>query len=213
MNDQQPTPSGKGRRAKRIGAAVAVSLLGLALAVPAEAVPKTVTVTEFAFTPASLTQALGQNVVWNYPATNFATHTSTDNTGLGLWDSGFRSPGTSFTFTTDASGTFAYHCAIHLSMLATLKVTDKVTPATGTTATVFKVSWATAALPPGYAFDVQVKTPTSAAFVNLLVNTTLKMTTYTPTAGPGVYQFRSLVKGGTPGGTSTFSPPKKITVT
>ncbi len=77
----------------------------------------------FAFSPASLTIKAGTTVTWKN--TTAASHTVTSDDGKSF-DSGSANPiaaqsGTfSFTFTT--AGTFAYHCAIHPFMKATIVV-------------------------------------------------------------------------------------------
>jgi plastocyanin len=77
----------------------------------------------FAFSPASLTIKAGTTVTWKN--TTAAAHTVTSDDGKSF-DSGSANPiapqsGTfSFTFTT--AGTFAYHCAIHPFMKATIVV-------------------------------------------------------------------------------------------
>jgi Copper binding proteins, plastocyanin/azurin family len=73
----------------------------------------------FAFVPASLKIAVGTTVTWtNQDST---AHTVTSDTGA--WpDSGQLATGKSFSFTFNKAGTFAYHCAIHRSMTATIVV-------------------------------------------------------------------------------------------
>jgi amicyanin len=77
----------------------------------------------FAFSPASLTIKAGTTVTWKN--TTAAAHTVTSDDGK-TFDSGTSNPITaqsgtfSFTFTT--AGTFAYHCAIHPFMKATIIV-------------------------------------------------------------------------------------------
>ena len=77
----------------------------------------------FAFSPATLTIKAGTAVTWKN--TTAASHTVTSDDGKSF-DSGTSNPITaqtgtfSFTFTT--AGTFAYHCAIHPFMKATIIV-------------------------------------------------------------------------------------------
>ncbi len=78
------------------------------------------------FTPANLTILPGTQVVWTNPG--IAPHTSTST---GLWDSGTKLSGESFSRTFDAPGTFAYYCAFHqlIGMTGTIIVvptTDRV---------------------------------------------------------------------------------------
>ena len=77
----------------------------------------------FAFSPATLTIKAGTAVTWKNTTT--ASHTVTSDDGKSF-DSGTSNPITaqtgtfSFNFTT--AGTFAYHCAIHPFMKATIIV-------------------------------------------------------------------------------------------
>src|SRR5207248_11329068 len=77
-----------------------------------------VTIADFQFTPATMQVAQGTTVTWtNNGPTN---HTSTSDTGA--WDSGVLPAGKSFSFKFNTPGTFAYHCAIHPNMKATITV-------------------------------------------------------------------------------------------
>ena len=104
-------------------AALALALLlalGLALA-PSAALAQTanaVTISDFQFTPASLTVPVGTKVTWtnNGPS----NHTVTANQGA--FDSGALAKGQSFSFTFASAGTFAYHCSIHPFMTGSITV-------------------------------------------------------------------------------------------
>jgi plastocyanin len=76
----------------------------------------------FAFSPASLTIKAGTTVTWKNNTT--APHTVTSDDGKSF-DSGASNPiapGGTFSFTFTTAGTFAYHCAIHPFMKATIIV-------------------------------------------------------------------------------------------
>lgn len=77
-----------------------------------------VTIQDFSFSPASITVHVGQTVTWknNGPS----PHTVTSNTGA--WDSGTLNAGATFSQTFSTAGTFAYHCSIHPTMMATVVV-------------------------------------------------------------------------------------------
>ncbi len=76
-----------------------------------------VSIMNFSFSPNSLTVKVGTKVTWtNHDS---VTHTVTANQGA------FNSPvlpGSSFSFTFTKAGTYAYHCMIHPSMMATIVV-------------------------------------------------------------------------------------------
>ncbi len=76
----------------------------------------------FAFSPASLTIKAGTTVTWTNATA--VPHTVTSDDGKSF-DSGAANPinqGGTFSFTFTTPGTFAYHCAIHPFMKATIIV-------------------------------------------------------------------------------------------
>lgn len=73
----------------------------------------------FFFSPATLTIKVGDIVVWKN-VTN-VVHTVTSNTGV-FNTPGFLTPNHTFKFTFSRTGTFHYHCNIHLYMHATIIV-------------------------------------------------------------------------------------------
>jgi plastocyanin len=77
-----------------------------------------ITIMNFAFSPVTLTVKTGTKVTW----TNKDTVTHTVTADQGVFDSGFLSPGSSFSFTFIKAGTYSYHCNIHHSMMATIIV-------------------------------------------------------------------------------------------
>lgn len=77
-----------------------------------------VTISNFAFQPASLQIAAGTTVTWTNSDSTAHTATSDD----GVFDSGALAPGASFTQTFTTPGTYAYHCQIHPFMKATIVV-------------------------------------------------------------------------------------------
>jgi plastocyanin len=77
-----------------------------------------VTIMNFAFSPATLTVKTGTKVTWTNNDT--VTHTVTDDQGA--FNSGSLDPGSSFSFKFTKAGTYSYHCNIHHSMTATIVV-------------------------------------------------------------------------------------------
>ena len=74
---------------------------------------------DFGFQPASLSVKAGTTVTWKN--TGAVAHTVTANDSS--FDSGHVAPGASFQHTFTTAGTYAYHCAIHPAMTATVVVT------------------------------------------------------------------------------------------
>ena len=111
-----------------VGAAGALSLV-IAVAPAALAADHGVDIAGFAFSPQSITVAVGDTVTWsNSDAQN---HTATADDGS--FDTGPISSGSPKSVTFSTGGTFAYHCRIHPAMTGTVVVTGAATaPATDT---------------------------------------------------------------------------------
>ena len=80
-----------------------------------------ITIQNFAFSPASTSVKKGTTVIWTNK--DSAPHTVTIDSGEGP-KSGNLNTGDTYSYTFTTSGTFAYHCAIHPNMTATVTVTD-----------------------------------------------------------------------------------------
>jgi plastocyanin len=80
--------------------------------------PNTVIISGFQFSPTSLTVAKGTTITWQ---NNDATlHTATSDNAS--WNTGDIAQGATKSILFNTSGTFAYHCAHHTSMKATIIV-------------------------------------------------------------------------------------------
>ena len=71
-----------------------------------------VTLSNFAFSPATITIPVGATVIWTNKDSTTHTITSDDS----FFDSGNLSPGKTFSFTFRQTGTYPYRCSIHPSM-------------------------------------------------------------------------------------------------
>jgi plastocyanin len=78
------------------------------------------TIAGFAFTPADISVTAGTAVTWTN--SDQTTHTATADDGK-AFDCRPIGAGASMTFTFATPGTYAYHCAIHPTMKATITVT------------------------------------------------------------------------------------------
>ncbi len=120
---------------RNIAASVIVGAVGLftvGAAVPAGATTHTVSIVDFAFTPATLTVQAGDTVVW----TNHGAVAHTVTADDGSFNSGTINPGQTFSHTFATATTVPYHCAFHgaaggVGMAARITVTQ---PAPTTTA-------------------------------------------------------------------------------
>lgn len=84
----------------------------------ASAAGNSVTIVDFAFSPSTMTITAGETVTW----TNTGKQPHTVTSDAGLFDSGPLQSGQSFSHTFPSAGSFAYHCAIHPFMTATIIV-------------------------------------------------------------------------------------------
>ena len=81
-----------------------------------------VTIANFAFTPASITVKKGTTVTWtNQDST---AHTVTETDGQDGPKSSELGNGQAYSFTYNTAGTFKYHCSIHPDMTGTVTVTE-----------------------------------------------------------------------------------------
>jgi plastocyanin len=179
-----------------------------ALALPAEAAGASVKVQNFAFNPPTSMVTRGAAVKWTF--LDGTAHTSTDASGMNLWDSGHRASG-SFSETFVAAGAYAYHCTVHSFMTGTVMVPVTASPATGSTSTSFTITWSSAAPPAGFVFDVQVKQPGSSTFTTFKKGVTKTSAHFTATA-KGTYSFHARLRRPSVGKSSGYSATASITV-
>jgi plastocyanin len=103
---------------------IGAAALMLALAPAALAADHAVDIAGFAFSPQSVTVAVGDTVTWSNA--DVQSHTVTANGGA--FDTGTIGGGTSKSLTFSTVDTFAYHCRIHPSMTGTIIVQAAAAP-------------------------------------------------------------------------------------
>jgi len=150
-------------------------------------------------------------VTWSFPATNTSSHEVKYASSLGLFDSGLRAPGGSFTTSLFAASTYPVIDPTTGSR-ASLRVPVRVTPASGSTATSFKIVWASETAPTGYAYDVRVRAPGSTTFVLWRSGTTASQAAFTPNAGAGAYVFEARLRQPGSGHAAGWSPTTTVHV-
>jgi plastocyanin len=106
---------GRARRSALLGGA---ALLALALAGPAGAASRAVSIDGFAYDPDPLTIEVGDTVTWTNDDAIAHTVTADD----GAFDSGSLAGDATFERTFATAGTFAYHCTVHEAMTGTIVV-------------------------------------------------------------------------------------------
>ena len=163
-----------------------------------------VTVADLSFTPSSPTIDAGEGILWDYNGPS--QHTATDDTGMGLYDSGQRSADSFFGYAFDGSGTYAFQCTVHPQMQgsASVRLVDVVKVGKK-----MEVTWASAAPEAGFGEDVQVKVPGSKRWKTWQNDSTATDGLYAPKAGKGTYRFRARLQeiGGSASG---YSPAASI---
>jgi hypothetical protein len=94
-----------------------------------------------------------------------------------LYASGSQAPGHYYRRQFTGAGVYLYTSAEDTPGFGgTITIAPTLTPATGTTATTFTLTWATAAPKTGYVYDIQLKGP-GGSYSNYLTGTTTKMLT------------------------------------
>lgn len=113
------------RAAVSLVAALALLVLGAGAPTPAQAGgTHAIEIADFAFTPATLTIAVGDSVTWTNA--DAVVHTATSTSGA--FDSGDLATGESYTLTFSAPGTYDYLCTPHPTM--TGRIVVEAAPAT-----------------------------------------------------------------------------------
>ena len=82
----------------------------------------TVTIQNYAFSPAAVTVKQGTTVTWTNK--DSVAHTVTETDGKAGPDSGDVNPNGTYSFTFKTPGTYHYQCTIHPEMTGTVTVTD-----------------------------------------------------------------------------------------
>jgi len=101
-----------------------LAMIGSGIGSVAVAADHGVNIAGFAFSPDTITIAVGDSVTWTNG--DSVSHTATADDAS--FDTGTIGAGTSKSVMFSTAGTFAYHCRIHSSMTATVVVSDSATP-------------------------------------------------------------------------------------
>ena len=182
-----------------------------------------INVTSFKFTPKAPLVQQGYCVQWNF---NQGTHSASESKLLGpgstrLFDSGSKSAGTTFTYTFEAAGSYAYKSTAAgdpSSMKGTVKVPLTSSASGGGVSTPITITWSHAAVA-GCQFDTQYryKNPggSYSAWANWRVNQTALSDTFIASSlrGAGTYQFRARLENASTGRASGWSAAKTIAIT
>jgi hypothetical protein len=167
-------------------------------------------VTDRGFSVRSASVGMGATAAWSFPASNRQDHSATDGSGLGLFDSGARPPGDSFTFTFVGAGAYRVVDTITLAR-STVLVPVVAEPPSGTLTTEFTVTWASSPPLAGYVLDVEILRPGSS-WVRWMEAQTGTDAVFVPDGGVGTYRFRARMRDAATGSASGWSPGVAIAV-
>jgi plastocyanin len=162
------------------------------------------------FLPSLADVPRGETVVWDFSQAD-RSHSATDSSGMGLFDSGLISPGgPSFAYTFTAAGTYPYTCTIHSAeMNGRVRAPIRVSPRAGELGRAFTVRWAGVPAPSGFVYDVE-RRRNDGSWTSWLSDATAGSAAFEPTR-PGTYRFRARLRRQS-AGASGWSPAASVTV-
>jgi plastocyanin len=169
-----------------------------------------INVVDFTYKPATRFTKPGSQLLFAFAGPS--THSVTDTSGLGLFDSGPQTPGSRFAVDVTAAGTYTYACTITPTMKGTIKAGVTATPSSGGVATTYEIRWASDAAAPGFAYDVQIKRPNTTVWKMFRNDVAESTATFQPDAGAGTYRFRARLQRTTDGKASQYSGALALTV-
>jgi hypothetical protein len=149
----------------------------------------------------------GKTVAWSIDEADATGHSVTDASGMGLFDSGVRAPGGSFTHTFIAAGTYPIIDTVTGTM-SKAAVPLRAHVARGDNSLIV-VKWARKRAPAGFVHDVQWRIPGSAIWRGL-DHTAAKANTYEAEEGSGAHQFRARLRKIGTGTHSGWSPAASV---
>lgn len=168
-----------------------------------------ISVQDFFFKPTAAALPQGGTTQWNFAGPN--SHNVTDVSGMGLYASSAKAAGSTFAKKFTAAGNYPYRSnGEPVAMTGSIRVPVNAAPSSGTTATIFTVTWG--AVPSGFVEDVQIKRPGSASFVDWKPGQTAASAPFVADAGPGIYSFRARLRKPAAAAQSGWSSAKAISV-
>jgi len=158
------------------------------------------------FLPSIVTLRQGGTVDWDFEG----LHTATDDTGMGLYDSG-SIQGATFSYRFVAAGTYAVICTLHMStMIGSVRVPVTVAPTTGKAGTHVTVTWSTVVAPAGFVYDVQ-RLRVGGTWTTWQNGVTARKGPFVPWR-KGTYRFRARLRQISSGTAAAWSPTGSIVV-
>jgi hypothetical protein len=150
----------------------------------------------------------GSTVSWRVSWNAHAWHSITDLSGMGLFDSGLRKPGTVFRYTFVGAGIYTA-TDVATGNTGTVSMPVTASPSSGGEATTFTIQASTQQAPAGFSFQTQILRPGSSGWVTWRTG---PVNQFVPDAGPGVYRFQARLVRASNGASSGWSPAASISV-
>jgi uncharacterized repeat protein (TIGR01451 family) len=172
-----------------------------------------VSVTDSGMAPSTVSIPLGWTVQWDFVGS--VNHDVTDSTGLGLFASGSKSPGSYYAYAFQFAGGYTdVSTEDGPGFGGTVKVEPLATPTRGTSRMGFQLQWfgpRAGALPAGCNFDAEVQRP-GTGYVQYAVGATTQALDFVPDAGDGTYRFRVRLRNRKTHGSSTYVSSNSFSV-
>jgi hypothetical protein len=146
---------------------------------------------DLASTPDDASGGLGATAIWHFDAANTTQHSITDASGLGLFDSGLRPAGGSFTWALAWAGSFRI-TDTPTGNTSVIRAPLIAQPRSGGPTTSFAITWGTVAPPTGDVLEVQIERPGDVEF-GAWQKGSGTTADFVPDAGVGDYFFRARV--------------------
>ncbi len=153
----------------------------------------------------------GGTVRWDFSPSNSEARAASDASGMALFDSGLRAPGSSSSFTFASAGTYPV-VDVSDGQAMTVSAPLQASPATGASSDSFTLEVAAAAPPSGFELVLQARRPGATGY-RTLTRTQAPSVTFTPDAGAGTYLFRARLEKTVDHSHSGWSPSASVKVT
>ena len=148
---------------------------------------------------------LGSTVQWTFFGPGLQS--ATDDTGMGLYDSGPLPFVSFFSHAFTAAGDYAFHSTTS-SLGGVIKVLPQLSAQTVAAGAPVTVTWATGPAPAGFHYEVQVRRPGHGNFIPWQTNASGPSAAYTTSAaGTYVFEARLVDTATSPQTSSDWSPP------
>ncbi|HEX8099193.1 MAG TPA: hypothetical protein VF660_03205 [Actinomycetota bacterium] len=165
-----------------------------------------------AFNPQRISIPQGDYVSWTNNSS--ATHTSTGNSPLSLWNTGSITSEGTVDVLFKAAGGYPYHCDIHPSMTGLVRVPIERTPSSGLVGTQFTIKTASEAPTSPFVYDIQKRRGKNGTWKAWRTLSASNTTTFKPgSAGNHFFRGRLRNTNKDPDASSSWSPVRSVSVT